>query len=228
LEVSLAQLPTFAIAPEADGGIASTWYFDFGFSVTPAGETTPVPAFAVQAICNITLALGVAPTSFAITGDLAYLGADFIAGNSTVGPESGITLSIFDCKCTVNWFLATQELIITGNFYGQMYLAVRNEPSLCWFFSPRSFCNLCFLCRNFSPCLFSAPVPVLNFFLSLSTALVSFVLADVVLPLINKPLSTGIPLPTFPGLSFQNSVITLEAGYALVGLDFQFTPTAEE
>ena len=48
----------------------------------------------------------------------------------------------------------------------------------------------------------------------------------VVIPVADKQLAAGIPLPTFPGVTFQNSVVTMENEYVLVGLDFQFAPSA--
>ena len=50
---------------------------------------------------------------------------------------------------------------------------------------------------------------------------VSLVINDVLLPSVNKVLAAGIPLPSVPGLTFQNSVLALEAGYALIGIDFK-------
>jgi hypothetical protein len=43
----------------------------------------------------------------------------------------------------------------------------------------------------------------------------------------DKQLAAGIPLPTFPGVTFQSSVVTMEQEYVLVGLDFQFTPSTD-
>ncbi len=34
-------------------------------------------------------------------------------------------------------------------------------------------------------------------------------------------LNVGIPLPSLPGLTFNNSVLTLEQDYVLIGIDFQ-------
>ncbi len=62
--------------------------------------------------------------------------------------------------------------------------------------------------------------------LLLAQELVDFVMQDIVLPAVNKMLVPGIPLPAFPGLAFTSSVLSLNKGFALIGLDFTFTPTA--
>jgi hypothetical protein len=98
--------------------------------------------------CGGSLTLTVTAASWAITGNLNYLSAVITPGTSNVGPESGLTLALFD-------------------------------------------------------------------------DLINFVIADVLVPEANLQLNAGIPLPTIPGITFQNSVLTMENGFVLIGLDFQ-------
>jgi hypothetical protein len=58
----------------------------------------------------------------------------------------------------------------------------------------------------------------------LAAALVDFVLGDVLTPLANVVLHTGIPLPTTDGLTFTNTEIVYGNGYAMAATDFTYSP----
>jgi hypothetical protein len=72
LVATVSTLPTVVISP---AGVHATLPLDFAFSVVPEGSSTPVSAFDVSVVANVTVSLGVTPTQWAITGSLAYLGA---------------------------------------------------------------------------------------------------------------------------------------------------------
>ena len=91
LTLSLSKVPDLTMTP---AGIATNWPFDFAFSVTPAGSSSPVPAFDFVAACNISVSLAMAAgkAGLSLTGQLNYLSAVLTPGQSSVGPESGLSL----------------------------------------------------------------------------------------------------------------------------------------
>lgn len=60
----------------------------------------------------------------------------------------------------------------------------------------------------------------------LAKDLVNFVLADVIVPLVNDVLTIGIPLPTLDGLTFRDVDIVNGDGYVLVATDFTYNPSS--
>jgi len=149
IALSIIDLPVLTMTP---AGITTQWPFQFSFLVVPAGQTTPVPAFEFVADATMALNITVAGTgaNLVFSGDLKYLYATLTAGNSTVGPESGLPL--------------IQDVV---------------------------------------DALFSG----------------------IVVPSINKFLVPGIPLPSIPGLTFTDSLVSVEQNYVLIGLNFQFNPS---
>ena len=90
LSVSLAEVPVIDFSPS---GGSTVWPFEFAFTVTPAAGGPAVPAFDFIAYANATLKLGLSTNgNLVIQGELDYLGATLLPGNSTVGPISGLPL----------------------------------------------------------------------------------------------------------------------------------------
>lgn len=93
--LSLGALPDIDINPATQGGITMQWPLLFSFEVTTATQPTSQFAFDFTALANATLTLNATSPSgggFIISGDLKYISSDLVAGNSTVGPESGLPL----------------------------------------------------------------------------------------------------------------------------------------
>jgi len=62
----------------------------------------------------------------------------------------------------------------------------------------------------------------------LAKTLVDLVFTDVITPLVNVLLKTGIPLPTIDGLTFTDLEIINGNNYVLVATDFTYKPTSDE
>jgi hypothetical protein len=50
-------------------------------------------------------------------------------------------------------------------------------------------------------------------------------LEDVIVPILNVLLGTGLPIPSADGLTLTNATLTTGDGYILLGSDFTFTPS---
>ena len=107
LQASLPQLPEFIINTTA---VTSSFTFDFYFYVTPAGSSTPVEAFDVSVVAGLQATIAIVEGSWTVTGDLEYISAQLVAGNSNVGPESGLTIALFNELVA----FALNDLILPG------------------------------------------------------------------------------------------------------------------
>jgi len=90
--LSLGALPDIEIN---QGGISMRWPLLASFEVSTPSQPAGQFAFDFTALANVTLTLNAtspAGGGFVVSGDLQYISSDLVPGNSTVGPESGLTL----------------------------------------------------------------------------------------------------------------------------------------